>query len=578
MNATEKVLVIGDDMRSFLATVRSLGRQGIEVHAAPFDFSSPALTSRYIRQVHRLPFYLDGGHDWLSGMVQLLEAEKFKLVIPCDERSLLPLIRHEEELNRHSKLAIPDARGMELFFDKLNTRELAKALDVPVAIGRGLLATDTVHSIVRDVGIPLIAKYRKSYTWPELYVRTKTAVINSEAELSEWLSKNQSDGDQIFFERMFPGIGVGVSVLCNKGEVLQAFEHHRVRELHGAGYYRKSASLDKARLDAVSKMVKEASYTGVAMFEFKVDFDSGEWILLEVNARPWGSLPLPVAAGIDFPYRLYCLLAKGQTTAQVGYKAGIYGRNLIQDLGQVRTVIQMNRRSPMKLMVYLAKWMLEFRHLLLCREFHDGFTRDDTRPGIVEIKRACVSFTNAIRKRLLGAPQPHAAGLKQKIIADLKSSASQVRVLFVCEGNICRSPYAELKLWQLIHQHADKFEITSAGMLPRNKRGSPQVAIEAAARRGVEMEKHLSQHAFDEKMRSATQVLIFDRVNYNSIMARYPVYAGKIFFIGELAGQDGKVVEIADPIGKATATFDATYQQIDVCLQGYADTVISTIK
>lgn len=578
MNATEKVLVIGDDMRSFLATVRSLGRQGLEVHAAPFDFSSPALTSRYIRQVHRLPFYLDGGHDWLSGIVHLLETEKFKLVIPCDERSLLPLIRHEAELNKHSKLAIPDARGMELFFDKLNTRELARAIDIPVATGRCLLATDTVHSIVRDVGLPLIAKYRKSYTWPELYVRTKTFVISNEAELSEWLSKNSSDGDQIFFERMFPGIGVGVSVLCNKGEVLQAFEHHRVRELHGAGYYRKSASLDKARLDAVSKMVKQAAYTGVAMFEFKVDPASDKWILLEVNARPWGSLPLPVAAGIDFPYRLYCLLAKGQATSQVSYKAGIYGRNLIQDLGQVRSVIQMNLHSPIKLMVYLAKWMLEFRHLLLCREFHDGITKDDAGPGLTEIKRACVSFTNAIRKRLLGAPQPHAAGLKQKIVTDLKSSTSQVRVLFVCEGNICRSPYAELKLWQLIHEHADKFEITSAGMLPRNQRGSPQVAIEAAARRGVEMEKHLSQHAFDEKMRSATQVLIFDRVNYNSIMARYPFYAEKIFFIGELAGQDGKVVEIADPIGKATATFDATYQQIDVCLQGYADTVVSTIK
>lgn len=56
----EKVLVIGDDMRSFLATVRSLGRQGLQVHAAPYDMSSPALTSRYIQQVHPLPFYLDG--------------------------------------------------------------------------------------------------------------------------------------------------------------------------------------------------------------------------------------------------------------------------------------------------------------------------------------------------------------------------------------------------------------------------------------------------------------------------------------------------------------------------------------
>jgi len=32
---TRKALVLGDDTRSFLTIVRSLGRQGIEVHAAP---------------------------------------------------------------------------------------------------------------------------------------------------------------------------------------------------------------------------------------------------------------------------------------------------------------------------------------------------------------------------------------------------------------------------------------------------------------------------------------------------------------------------------------------------------------
>ena len=48
MASPRKALVIGEDTRSFLATVRSLGRGGIEVHAAPFTFQSPALRSRYI--------------------------------------------------------------------------------------------------------------------------------------------------------------------------------------------------------------------------------------------------------------------------------------------------------------------------------------------------------------------------------------------------------------------------------------------------------------------------------------------------------------------------------------------------
>ena len=42
------MLLLGDDLRAFLAIARSLGRRGVEVHAAPSDFSSSALKSRYI--------------------------------------------------------------------------------------------------------------------------------------------------------------------------------------------------------------------------------------------------------------------------------------------------------------------------------------------------------------------------------------------------------------------------------------------------------------------------------------------------------------------------------------------------
>ena len=48
-------------------------------------------------------------------------------------------------------------------------------------------------------------------------------------------------------------------------------------------------------------------YTGVAMLEFRKNFDKNESVLIEINGRFWGSLPLAVAAGADFPYYLYQL-------------------------------------------------------------------------------------------------------------------------------------------------------------------------------------------------------------------------------------------------------------------------------
>ena len=578
MSGPDKVLVIGDDMRSFLATVRSLGRQGLEVHVAPYDMSSPALLSRYIHKVHALPFYLDGGKVWLDCVTHLLVTERFKLVIPCDERSLLPLLRHEAALRAHSELAIPDQRGMDLFFDKHGTRELARSLDIPVAQGRPLTAADTARSVIDEVGLPLILKHRKSYSWPELYVRTKTTIIKTEAALADWLATNEAPPDEMLFEQMFPGIGVGVSVLCNQGAILQAFEHHRVRELDGAGYYRKSAPLDPGRLAAVTRLVAAAAYTGIAMFEFKVDPATGKWILLEVNARPWGSLPLPVALGIDFPYRLYRLLARGEATPSIAYQYDMYGRNLVTDLWQVRTVMQLTARTPGKLIGYLTNWIGEFRHLALGHEFHDGYVKDDKRPGVEEMKSFLTQLSTTARTKLMGWTPPLRTGLREKIAASLKAGTAPIRILVICDGNICRSPYAALKLEQLLAQYGNRFEIHSAGMLPRNRRASPQVAIEAAGRRDVPMLAHRSQYAFEDSVDAATIILIFDSVNLRSMTTRYPAQLDNVFFVGELLQIGGKVIEITDPVGKNGAAFDATYAQIDTALQAFAATVDATIK
>ena len=116
-----KALVLGDDTRSFLATVRSLGRQGIAVHAAPANFRSPALRSRYIAAVHDLPPWMGDGAAWLRAMEALLRAERFDLVIPCDETTLLPLQRHRAQLEPLARLAIPD--------DHDNSRAVRQARD-----------------------------------------------------------------------------------------------------------------------------------------------------------------------------------------------------------------------------------------------------------------------------------------------------------------------------------------------------------------------------------------------------------------------------------------------------------------
>ncbi|MFB3041919.1 MAG: ATP-grasp domain-containing protein, partial [Candidatus Poribacteria bacterium] len=120
----------------------------------------------------------------------------------------------------------------------------------------------------------------------------------------------------------FIGMGVGVELLAAQGESLFAFQHVRVHEpiMGGGSSYRKSVALDSELLEASTKLLKALNYTGVAMVEFKVNFKTGAWVFIEINARFWGSLPLAVAAGADFPYYLYQLLVMGKRKFPQCYK------------------------------------------------------------------------------------------------------------------------------------------------------------------------------------------------------------------------------------------------------------------
>src|SRR5215472_1331284 len=107
-----KVLVVGDDTRSFLVIVRSLGRRGITVHAAPANFRSPALRSRYISAIHCLPPWMGDDAGWLGAVERLLRAEHYDLVIPCNESMILPLQRQRAALSQFARLAVPDDRAI----------------------------------------------------------------------------------------------------------------------------------------------------------------------------------------------------------------------------------------------------------------------------------------------------------------------------------------------------------------------------------------------------------------------------------------------------------------------------------
>jgi predicted ATP-grasp superfamily ATP-dependent carboligase len=396
---TGHVLVFGDDTRSVLSVIRSLGRAGKHVHVVPFNWQAPALRSRYIEHVHRLPRYSDDPEGWLAAVRGLIDSHRFDLLIPCCDRSMLPLDAHRGRF-ADVAIAMPGSEAIAVLFDKHRTRHLAQRLDIPVAPGRLLAPDDTADGLVAEFGLPLLLKAPRSYDLDTLDQRGTVDKLDTRDALEARFAERA--GKPLLVEGFFEGRGVGVSLLADKGDVTHVFQHRRLHEegTGGGSSLRISEPVSPHLRAMCARIAAELALTGVAMFEFREDETTREAVLLEVNARFWGSLPLAVASGVDFPLYLHDLLVEGRRHPEKPYRNGLRARGFLRDLHAIVAGFALSQ--PATYLTTLGR-LLGFAAQpvgwALGREASDTFTRDDLAPAFAELLRAPTTFRHRTGRR-----------------------------------------------------------------------------------------------------------------------------------------------------------------------------------
>ena len=97
-------------------------------------------------------------------------------------------------------------------------------------------------------------------------------------------------------------------------------------------------------------------------------------------------------------------------------------------------------------------------------------------------------------------------------------------VLFVCTGNICRSPTAEAVLRLLGSDHPSvELEVRSRGTQDWNVgRGALRAMARIAAERGYDLSRHTAAQVTDDDLAWADDVLVMDDENPRQLVAGYP--------------------------------------------------------
>ncbi|MBA3994069.1 MAG: hypothetical protein C0469_11130 [Cyanobacteria bacterium DS2.3.42] len=133
-------------------------------------------------------------------------------------------------------------------------------------------------------------------------------------------------------------------------------------------------------------------------------------------------------------------------------------------------------------------------------------------------------------------------------------------VLFVCMGNICRSPMAEGILRRIYEQSKISGKVESAGTMDWNVgSGADPRAVSVARANGIDLEKHRARQVTVDDFENFDVIFVMD--NSNAISLRKIAPAHHKHKIRLLAG----AAEIADPYHSNEAAFHETYKTIYEC-------------
>lgn len=138
-------------------------------------------------------------------------------------------------------------------------------------------------------------------------------------------------------------------------------------------------------------------------------------------------------------------------------------------------------------------------------------------------------------------------------------SSPKLSILMVCTGNTCRSPMAEVvfkRAWEAV---GAPYPVTVASAGTSAAPGLPATgeAVTAVREFGLDLSSHRSRGVLVPDMENADLVIAMARSHKSALLARFPLFAKKIYTLSELV--PGVVNgDVDDPIGMGQAVYRQT--------------------
>ena len=560
------VIIVGAEPRKVVTIARSLHRAGVRCIVATPRGQAFRISSRAIAGTVKLRGDVAEQATMLG---RLARSEGAGWVVPTSDTSLQIVCAAYDDLSRFCAVGAPEPAIVQRVLDKAITLAVAEKVGVPVPVSLTIESARDLDAALARLRFPIIAKPGDKSRTTSHHFKTRT-FANAD-ELRSTFATQTRFGAGLLFQSYHGGQGVGIELLIAKGEVVTSFQHRRLSEnppSGGVAVVAIAEAVDATLLDFSVRLLRALDWNGVAMVEFRHDSATGETALMEVNGRFWGSLPLNIEAGIDFP--LYAWqLSQGMTPAPpASYPVGLRVRwtaGSLERAGHAFAELHEDRITFGAALTQLladfapgtksAMWswsdplpaIQEFAHVLTrwVKDFVKYVLRAIIPRSLLDIMKESRNLASDRRALYVKRRLLRTVGAERAISLPRPARA----VLFVCHGNIMRSAAAAGFLREELRAAGiSNVTVGSAGTHAHDGRAADARAQDSARQLGLSLREHGATRLTKQLIADYDVIFAMDDLNYVNILTTFPESRMKLRLFGGMSATGSyHAHEIADP-------------------------------
>jgi predicted ATP-grasp superfamily ATP-dependent carboligase len=345
MSDRDKVLIFGIDSPIGLVLVRELGKYGVEVYGIGQSPRAIGLYSRFLKQ----GYIFSGPHQAIIPFVKEIAGKhRISCLMTVAESNILLFNQHRLEL-RELKFLFAHETAMSIVLDKEKTYTVAREIGIETPLSFSLQTIEELDKISSQICYPVILKWSNPLDIGSLLSQNNIALLKAQYcynldELHHNLARYLPTGRFPLIQSFCPGYGLGHMIFMYNKEPLLVFQHRRLHEWPpegGVSSLCESIAIteNKPLLEKSVELLCRISWEGPAMVEYRFDPVHQKAVLMEINGRFWGSLPLAYHAHAPFAWYTYSVLGKGIIPSCQPYRVGIRCMYMAPELKRLATIL-----------------------------------------------------------------------------------------------------------------------------------------------------------------------------------------------------------------------------------------------